>query len=361
MSTQRLIQLQAILKKSDVSQIIISDPYSIAYLLDDYFIDPGERLYALLVNTNKAYLFLNALFTPFNKSDFSPLIKQIIYQDGENIWPELINLLNDNTVGIDKIWPSHFLIDLLTLKPQINVVHGSHFIDQLRAIKSPQEIEYMKQASYINDLAMEELIKLIPNRLSEIDMANELTQIYQTLGADGFAFDPIIAYGAHASDPHHINSKQLVTEGDSIILDIGCMYQHYASDMTRTVFYKKVPKLAESIYKLVKEANNRAIELIKPGIKFSEIDFAARDYITQAGYGNYFIHRTGHFIGRQTHEPGDVSPYNHNILQAGQVFSIEPGIYLPGQFGVRIEDLVLVTDSGYELLNHYPKDLIVIK
>ncbi len=150
-------------------------------------------------------------------------------------------------------------------------------------------------------------------------------------------------------------------KGDSIVIDMGCMYQGYCSDMTRTVFYQDVSEKQKEVYQLVLEANIAAEAIIKPGVRLCDIDKAARDVIEKAGYGPHFNHRTGHFIGREVHEYGDVSANFDMPVKEGMIFSIEPGIYIEGEFGVRIEDLVLVTEDGCEILNHYPKDLIVIE
>lgn len=131
--------------------------------------------------------------------------------------------------------------------------------------------------------------------------------------------------------------------------------------MTRTVFYKSASEKAKEVFNIVLEANKRAIAMVKPGVRFCDIDNAAREYITEKGYGKYFTHRTGHSIGIETHDMGDVSSINTDILKPGMIFSVEPGIYLPGEFGVRIEDLVLVTEDGHELLNKYNKELNIIK
>ena len=144
------------------------------------------------------------------------------------------------------------------------------------------------------------------------------------------------------------------------VLDIGCLLNGYCSDMTRTVFLGKASDEARKIYEIVKEANRRGIEAVGPGARFSDVDKAARDYITEMGYGDAFTHRTGHCIGIEVHEFGDVSSSNDEILKPGMTFSVEPGIYVPGVAGVRIEDLVLVTEDGHEVLNHFTKDLIEV-
>ena len=147
----------------------------------------------------------------------------------------------------------------------------------------------------------------------------------------------------------HVTDDTKGKYGDCVILDIGGFYKNYASDMTRTVFYKEIPEKGREIFEIVLEANKRAEAIVKPGVRFCDIDAAARDYITEKGYGQYFTHRTGHSIGLEVHDKGDVSSINTDTVQPGMIFSIEPGIYLPGEFGVRIEDLVLVTEDGCEL------------
>ena len=141
---------------------------------------------------------------------------------------------------------------------------------------------------------------------------------------------------------------------------MGCKYKGYCSDMTRTVFYQEVSDEARNVYELVKAANEAAEAIIRPGVKLCDIDKTARDLITEAGYGKEFNHRLGHFIGKDVHEYGDVSINFDLEVEEGMIFSIEPGIYLPGKFGVRIEDLVMVTKDGCKVLNSYPKDLKVI-
>ena len=249
----------------------------------------------------------------------------------------------------------------MELNTENKYVNASFIIDTLRMCKDEEEKDLMKNASNINDMAMEKLQNLLTQDLTEKEMAQRLASIYEELGADGFSFPPIIAYGANGADPHaHCGSAKL-KEGDCVILDIGCIKDNYCSDMTRTVFYKSASEKAKEVFNIVLEANKRAIAMVKPGVRFCDIDNAAREYITEKGYGKYFTHRTGHSIGIETHDMGDVSSINTDILKPGMIFSVEPGIYLPGEFGVRIEDLVLVTEDGHELLNKYNKELNIIK
>lgn len=341
----------------NISNMIVSDPYSIRYLTQ-YYTQPSERLLALIVKQDgRHHLILNQLFPPVNDSN---QIQAIYYQDGEDILSTIAGLLLPGKTSIDKFWPSHFLLELMQKSESLEPVNASYILDDLRSIKSEYEIEKMRQASKLNDKAMTQLIEQLALGESEAQMTHRLLAIYQSLGSPGFSFEPIIGYGPNAADPHHTTDQSLPKEGDTIVLDIGCLHGDYVSDMTRTVFYGTPNDKAMEIYNLVKKANETAIEMIKPGVKFSDIDAAARQTISQAGYGEFFTHRLGHFIGQEVHEAGDVSQFNHSTAQVGQVFSIEPGIYLPDELGVRIEDLVVVTEDGCEILNHVSKDPIIV-
>ena len=227
-------------------------------------------------------------------------------------------------------------------------------------VKDENEQVLMIEASRINDQAIHEVIHQVSLGLSELEVAGKLSGIYSKFGGDGNSFDAIIAYGANGANPHHENDDSHLKPGDSIIIDMGCKYNGYCSDMTRTVFYQEVSEEAKEVYGLVRLANETAEAMIKPGVRLCDIDKAARDIITDAGYGKEFNHRFGHFIGKDVHEFGDVSVNFDLEVKEGMIFSIEPGIYLPGKFGVRIEDLVMVTKDGCKVLNSYPKDLFVI-
>jgi Xaa-Pro dipeptidase len=228
-------------------------------------------------------------------------------------------------------------------------------------IKDEEEISLMREASKVNDKVMKEVIKVINENNDEKAICKLLADLYEKEGTHSFSFHPLIAYGANAAEPHHDSDSTKLKSGDSVIIDIGGLTNRYCSDMTRTVFYKTISEEQRNIYELVLKANLKAIEAVKPGVKFSEVDKAARAVIEAGGYGQYFTHRTGHNIGIEVHEFPDVSAANDNmVLQKGMIFSIEPGIYLPGNSGVRIEDLVVVTEHGCEVLNSHSKDLMVI-
>ena len=341
-----------------IDQLIISDWYSVRYLTGRV-IRPGERMLVLLLKARqrKAELILSRLFPQEAEEDL-PLF---FFDDTDDPARLLSGRLDEGKViGVDKNWPARFLLPLMEQQPDKSFVNGSPLIDEIRQVKTGEEQEKMRKASQLNDQAMGELIGLVNKGYSEEELAGALEKIYLKLGSPGFSFTPICCYGANAADPHHMNDGTKGRPGDSVILDIGCLWQGYCSDMTRTVFLGEVGEEQRKVYEIVREANRRGIEAVRPGVRFCDVDAAARDYIAGMGYGEYFVHRTGHNIGQEVHEYGDVSSANEKVLKPGMIFSIEPGIYLPGRFGVRIEDLVLVTETGAEVLNKYPKELTVV-
>lgn len=342
------------MKYNNINCSLISDPYQIFYLTG-IKINPGERFLALLISEKEIILFNNKLF-PLENSDF-----EIIWFDDTENPIEIVYKHIYGTVGVDKNLSSRFLLPIMDLSKECSFVLGSFILDSMRQVKDDEEINSMIEASNINDMAMEKICETLNSKISELEMVDHLKRIYKELGSNKFSFDPIIGYGKNCSDPHHENDDTNLSEGDSIIIDIGCEYKNYCSDMTRTFFYKSVSEEQIKVYETVLKANLEAISKVKPGVKCSDIDKTAREVIKNAGFEEYFTHRTGHFIGLEVHEYGDISANNDQILKEGNIFSIEPGIYIPNKFGVRIEDLVLVTKDGCRVLNNYPKELTIIK
>lgn len=357
MNKLRLEKVNKAMEKANLKQMIVTDPVSIFYLTGKW-IHPGERMLALYINldgNNK--LFINELFPV--EEDLG--VEKIWLNDNDDAVGILAKHLDKNsTLGVDKNWPARFLLGLMEKNAVPNYVNGSQIIDRIRMRKDAEEIELMRISSRLNDQACERLINEISADRSEKDMAEILDKIYKELGVEGYSFDPIISYGPNGADPHHGCDDSMLKEGDSIVIDIGGIKDSYCSDMTRTVFYKSVSEKYKEVYNLVLEANMKAIEIIKPGVRFCDVDLTGRKVIEDAGYGKYFTHRIGHSIGIEDHEFGDVSAVNTDILEPGMIFSVEPGIYLPGEMGVRIEDLVVVTEDGCEVLNHLDKSLKVI-
>ena len=231
-------------------------------------------------------------------------------------------------------------------------------IDRLRRIKTPQEQEYLARAEAIGDAAFAELLKILRPGMTELEAAAELEYQMKKQGASGFSFDTIMASGKNSSMPHAVPSAKKLEAGDFVTMDFGCLYEGYCSDMTRTIVLGKANEKQKEIYRIVLKAQEAALAVIKAGLKGQEVDKAARDIIQKAGYGPYFGHGLGHSVGMFIHEEPRLSPSDPTILEAGMSETVEPGIYVPGFGGVRIEDLVIVTETGCRNLTSSPKELI---
>lgn len=357
MNNERLNKVLEQLQKDNIEQMLITDPATIFYLSGKW-VDPGERLLALYINNDgNNRLFLNKLFTV--PEDLG--IEKVWFSDMEDGVERIAKVTDSNkTLGIDKNMAARFLLRLMELNGGSNYVNASVSVDAVRACKDKDEQEFMRTASRINDMAMDKFKGLVKAGITEIEMANQMEAIYKSFGADGYSFEPLVGFGANAAVGHYYAGNTVLKEGDCVLVDVGCRKDNYCADMTRTFFFKTVTKEQKNVYELVKKANEAAESIIKPGVRFCDIDATARDIIREAGYGEKFTHRLGHSIGIEVHEYGDVSSTNENIIKEGMIFSIEPGIYLEDNFGVRIEDLVLVTKDGAQILNQYSKELTIV-
>jgi Xaa-Pro dipeptidase len=356
MNEGRLRRVTAHMKEMGLEQIIVSAPASV-YYLTGHWVDPHERMLALYIDASgKAILFGNAIF---GLPD-TPELPVVPHADSDNPVQALAKIVKPGKLGVDKFWYSKFLIGLMELHGDVQPVNGSAPVDIARMIKDEAERESLRESSRINDSVVGAVIKMLREDIAENELAAEVNRLFRQNGADCEGAQ-LVCFGANGADPHHAADTTRLKPGDSVIFDIFTPIRRYWCDMTRTMFYRSVSQKQREVYELVRRANEMAISQIKPGVPLCEIDRTARQIIERGGYGPQFTHRLGHGIGLDCHEPPDVSGASQLPLQAGMVFSVEPGIYLPGEFGVRIEDLVLVTPDGCEVLNRYPKELQVIE
>ena len=357
MNNDKFTKILSAMTHSGIPQLLISDPAVIYYLTGVSF-QPGERMLVLVLRADgQNRFFINDLFRQTRDLGV-PITYYNDTEDGVALVAKA--LIPGEAVAVDKNWPARFLLRLQELHGG-KCVNSSSIVDGARAIKTPEEQEKMRIASRLNDQVMDRIIHALPEDHTETELADLLLQYYLDAGCSGYSFEPITAFAGNAADPHHVTDGSRGKRGDCVVLDIGGRKDDYCSDMTRTVFLGEVSDRQREIYEIVKEANLRGIAAAKPGARMCDVDKAARDYITEKGFGKYFTHRTGHSIGLEVHEAGDVSAVNEAVIRPGQCFSVEPGIYIPEEgIGVRIEDLVLITEDGCEVLNHYPKNLTVV-
>lgn len=270
---------------------------------------------------------------------------------------------DDNSIITVAIEDSMKLSRYLKLKDTLkgcDLIVAGEKLNKPRMVKDDTELSLIKRAETIGDEAFTYILSIIKPGMTEREIAIELEFFMKRKGASKLSFDTIVASGRNSSMPHAQVTDKVIENGDFVTMDFGCVYEGYCSDMTRTIAVGKPTDEMEKVYQIVLDANLFALEGIKAGVKCSDIDALARDHIRNEGYGEYFGHGLGHSVGLYIHEEPRFSPKCDTITEKNMVITDEPGIYLPGKFGVRIEDLVVVKEDGYELLSHSPKKLIVI-
>lgn len=239
-------------------------------------------------------------------------------------------------------------------------VRLQELIDSQRTIKDADEIAFHQKAQQITDQTFLHIVNFIKPGMSETDIAHEIGYTMTKLGSEEKGFNYITASGPNSSKPHGFPTDRLVREGDLITMDFGALYGGRLADMTRTVALGHVSEEQKKVYDIVKQAQRCAMDMVRPGVRCCDVDKAARDYIADCGYGKDFLHGLGHSVGIEVHESPRFNPQCADVLQKGMVMTIEPGIYLEGRFGVRIEDMIEITEDGYRNFTTSPHDLIVL-
>lgn len=358
MYKERIARVLENMEAKGLEQMLISDPPSIFYLTGKWIL-PNERLLALYLNKNGNHkLFVNKLFTV----DGDIGMEKVWFSDTDPGCQIIAGYTDhEKPLGIDKKMAARFLLELMELGAASGFKNGSECVDAARRIKDEDEKAKMILASQLNDQAMARFRGLLHEGVTELEVAAGMNAIYKELGTEGPSFGPLVSFGANAAIGHHKPDNTKLKAGDCVLFDVGCKKNSYCSDMTRTFFFKSASEKGKEVYEIVKKANLAAQAAMKPGMKFCEIDKIARDIITEAGYGPNFTHRLGHCIGIEVHDAGDVSSINQDIVKEGMIFSCEPGIYLPGELGVRIEDLMLITKDGAVSLNKDSKEMEIIE
>lgn len=289
-----------------------------------------------------------------------------VIQHGDYVWESLKGVLEEyglRRVGFESEHMSYRQAARWQEEiPGVTWVPVEQQVEALRAVKSPAELELMRRAVAIADQAFSYILPLLRPGVTEKEVAWRLEVFMREHDAERLAFDVIVASGPNAALPHVAPTDRRLQPGDTVILDFGCVYGGYHSDMTRTVVVgPTVEPRAREVYQLVLEAQQAGLKAVRPGLTGKEVDAAARQVIERAGLGDCFGHGLGHGVGLEVHESiPRLSRISETVLQPGMVTSVEPGVYIPGWGGVRIEDLVVVTETGCEVLTSSPKELIVV-
>ncbi|MFZ3560513.1 MULTISPECIES: aminopeptidase P family protein [unclassified Streptomyces] len=282
------------------------------------------------------------------------------WTDGKNPYDVTAPLLDvTGRFGVsDNAWAMH-LLGLQQTLPESSYVSLTEALPMLRGVKDAAELERLAAAGAAADATYEEIKKVAFAGRKENDIARELSDLLKRFGHSQVDFT-VVGSGPNGANPHHEASDRVIQDGDMVVLDFGGLKHGYGSDTTRTVHVGEPTDEEREVHDIVREAQTAACDAVKPGIACQDVDRVARKVITDAGYGEYFIHRTGHGIGVTTHEPPYMIEGEEQELVPGMCFSVEPGIYLPGRFGVRVEDIVTVTEDGGRRLNATARELAIV-
>jgi Xaa-Pro aminopeptidase len=277
---------------------------------------------------------------------------------GQALKAALADMSPVKSLAIDGAMRADFLLPLMAAADPGQTIPVDALIAPLRARKSADEIQALARAAAQADQAMLAAIQACRAGVSESRVAWAAEEAFRLDGAEEVSFT-LVAAGPHGAFPHHHSSERLLQAGDAIVLDIGASLGGYKSDITRMVFLGQPPAEFLEAYAAVREANARGREAVRPGVPAEAVDRATRHALEAKGYGEYFVHRTGHGLGLEIHEAPYIMAGNQQLLETGMVFSVEPGVYFPGKFGVRIEDIVVVTEGGSRCLTGLDRDLVV--
>ena len=354
--TERLDKVRESFKESNIDALLVTTPFNIRYLA--YF--TGTTAY-LLITKDKAYFITDFRYAQQAADQAQDFEIRIV---DKNYFEEVNLLVKETGVKHLGFEADHMTVSLymyISDMVDLDLIETKGLVEKIREIKDPEEIEIIKEACEITDQAFEHILDYIkPGETREVDVANELDHFLKLKGASGMSFDTIVASGLRSAMPHGVASEKVIEEGDMVTIDFGCYYHGYVSDMTRTFAVGEVDPKLEEIYQIVWDAHEKVTAEAKVGMTGKEIDAIARDYIADKGYGDNFGHSTGHGIGLDIHEGPAISKRNNQPVQVNNVITNEPGIYLPGVGGVRIEDDLIVTEEGMVPINRSPKHLIKI-
>jgi len=289
---------------------------------------------------------------------------QVVEMTRSAPYPQLLNQAISD-FGVTKLgYEEEYLTvaELMNYEEKLNakLIPMNEKIHSFRSVKEDWELERMRRAQDITDKAFSEVLGRIRVGMTEKELLAELIYCLYKNGSDGLAFDPIVVSGPNTSLPHGVPGDRVIREGDFITMDFGAMCQGYCADMTRTVAVGYATEEMKKVYDTVLRAQLAGIAATKAGVTGRDVDAAARQVITDAGYGKYFGHGYGHSIGMECHEMPSCNPGGSKIMEENMIASAEPGIYLPGKFGVRIEDLLIFKAGGSENITHSPKNLIIV-
>ncbi|MDP0487126.1 aminopeptidase P family protein [Leuconostoc mesenteroides] len=356
----RIAKLQKLLAKLNLDGMIVYQGFNTKYLTG---FEGGTGDGIVVVGKKNARLITDARYEEDYKNRLPEGVDFKVTRDYYGVAVETAQEFGIKKLAFEASLPYDiydYLDELLPADIDFDALPKA--IEVLREVKDAQELEALRKAANASVKAFKDLLPFIKPGKTEREVANELDRLQKIYGAQKASFDTIVASGYRSALPHGEATDKVIENGELVTIDFGYYVDGYTSDVTRTIAVGNVSDELKTIYEIVKQANQNAIDVVKPGISGSEIDKVARDYITEHGYRQQFNHGGGHGVGLDIHEGPAISPRSSDEMQVGHLLTIEPGIYLANQGGVRIEDDVIVTTDGFENLTAaLPKDLIVIE
>ncbi|WP_079507519.1 M24 family metallopeptidase [Mesobacillus jeotgali] len=362
---EKIVVLNEYLRNQDWMAGLITSKENI-YYLSGFDYEPHERFVGIFLIGHKPLFVLPEMEMEMlleSGWDYDSLT----YTDSENVWEKISRFYGDATGTIKELAVEVSCLSLKNVRhlkqmfPNTRIKNLDPKLTGMRMIKRPEEIKKLKTAATYADYAINIGIDALKEGVTELEVLAEIEYKLKKAGIRELSFSPMVLFGNNSSKPHGETGENQLKSGDTVIFDLGVKYEGYCSDITRTVIFKELKDEVKKMYETVLKANASALKECKPGNRIRNIDSAARHEISANGYGPYFPHRIGHGLGINIHEEPSLHSENENSLKTGMVLTVEPGIYIPGLGGIRIEDDVVITDNGCEVLTKFPKDLQVVK
>lgn len=352
---KRMDKLRALMQKETIDGYLVTSPANLRYLTNF----TGTAGLAV-ITLDKAFFLTDFRYTEQASEQVQAMT--IIQHQGDVV-SEIVKLVESegiSALGFEDAFLTYSEYSVFEEVIDAELAPASGLIESLREQKDDGEIAIIEKACAIADEGFDHVLKMIRPGMTEIEVANQLDFYMRSLGATGTSFDTIVASGLRSALPHGVASEKMIEQGDLITLDFGCVYQGYVSDITRTFAIGDPGQQLKDIYQVVLAAQQKVLEVAQAGVTGAQLDAVARDVITDAGYGEAFGHSTGHGIGMEIHEGPNISRSNDAPLKVGNVVTDEPGIYLAGLGGVRIEDDLVILAEGNRVLTQSPKELIIL-
>ncbi len=362
MRKKYLDRLVGLLNNSNMDAILIAPSEEMEFIMG-HNTHICERFQALIIKRDGSYFYICNLLTVGEIQDvLGPDIPVYGWFDGDEFTDTVKLAFEENdligkTIGVNSTERAFLILQIME-SVDVKFVNGKPILEEMRMIKDEEEIANLRMAAHITDESFEELLKFIKPGIKEIDISNKMNEIFKAKGADeGFT---MVCSGPNSSYPHYAGDQRVIQEKDIIILDWGCKYNNMCADMSRTVFVGGISEEEKKIYDIVLKSQLAGEAAAVEGAYIPDIDRASRQIIEEEGYGDYFFTRLGHGIGYSVHEAPDIKASNKRNLEKGMVFSIEPGIYIAGKVGMRIENIVAITENGTEILNQASNEIKII-